>query len=94
MLIDPAKTMTWTNGKMAPVGKDSSLKTWKGDQWKLGGGTTWGWYCLRPEAEPGVLRHRQPRHVESGAASRRQQVVDDASSRATSTPAWRSGSTR
>jgi PQQ-dependent dehydrogenase (methanol/ethanol family) len=26
------------------VGKDSSLKTWKGDQWKTGGGTTWGWY--------------------------------------------------
>jgi lanthanide-dependent methanol dehydrogenase len=44
MLIDPEKTMTWTNGAMAPVGKDSSLKTWKGDQWKIGGGTTWGWY--------------------------------------------------
>ncbi len=44
MLIDPAKTMTWTDGKMAPVGADSSLKTWKGDQWKIGGGTTWGWY--------------------------------------------------
>lgn len=44
MLIDPDKTMTWTDGKMAPVGKDSSLKTWKGDQWKTGGGTTWGWY--------------------------------------------------
>ncbi len=44
MLIDPAKTMTWTNGKMAPVGKDSSLKTWQGDQWKIGGGTTWGWF--------------------------------------------------
>jgi PQQ-dependent dehydrogenase (methanol/ethanol family) len=44
LLVDPAKTMTWTNGKMAPVGKDSSLKTWQGEQWKLGGGTTWGWY--------------------------------------------------
>ena len=44
MLIDPAKTMTWTDGKMAPVGPDSSIKTWKGDQWKTGGGTTWGWY--------------------------------------------------
>ena len=49
MLMDPAKTMTWTNGKMAPVGKDSSLKTWKGDQWKLGGGTTWGWYAYDPK---------------------------------------------
>jgi lanthanide-dependent methanol dehydrogenase len=44
MLIDPEKTMTWTDGAMKPVGKDSSLKTWKGDQWKIGGGTTWGWY--------------------------------------------------
>ena len=44
MLIDPAKTTTWTDGKVAPVGADSSLKTWKGDQWKTGGGTTWGWY--------------------------------------------------
>ena len=44
MLIDPNKTMTWTDGRMAPVGADSSLKTWKGDQWKIGGGTTWGWY--------------------------------------------------
>lgn len=44
MLIDPDKTMTWTDGTLKPVGKDSSLKTWKGDQWKIGGGTTWGWY--------------------------------------------------
>jgi PQQ-dependent dehydrogenase (methanol/ethanol family) len=49
LLMDPAKTVTWTNGKMAPVGKDSSLKTWKGDQWKLGGGTTWGWYAYDPK---------------------------------------------
>jgi PQQ-dependent dehydrogenase (methanol/ethanol family) len=44
MLIDPDKTMTWTDGAMKPVGKDSSLKTWRGDQWRTGGGTTWGWY--------------------------------------------------
>ncbi|MDB6041820.1 MAG: Pyrrolo-quinoline quinone, partial [Gammaproteobacteria bacterium] len=49
LLMDPAKTVTWTNGKMAPVGKDSSLKTWKGDQWKTGGGTTWGWYAWDPK---------------------------------------------
>jgi PQQ-dependent dehydrogenase (methanol/ethanol family) len=48
MRINPATTMTWTDGKMAPVGKDSSLKTWKGDQWKVGGGTTWGWYSYDP----------------------------------------------
>jgi PQQ-dependent dehydrogenase (methanol/ethanol family) len=44
MLMDPQKTMTWTDGRMAPVGANSSLKTWQGDQWKIGGGTTWGWY--------------------------------------------------
>jgi alcohol dehydrogenase (cytochrome c) len=32
-----------------PVGKDSSLATWKGDQWKIGGGSTWGWYSYDPQ---------------------------------------------
>src|SRR5262245_45591943 len=45
MLIDPAKTTSM--GKA--VGKDSSLKTWQGDQWKIGGGTTWGWYTYDPD---------------------------------------------
>ncbi|GLK75936.1 methanol dehydrogenase [Methylopila jiangsuensis] len=45
MLIDPAKTTE--HGK--PVGKDSSLKTWEGDQWKIGGGSTWGWYSYDPK---------------------------------------------
>ncbi len=49
MLMDPEKSMTWTNGKMAPVGKDSSLKSWQGDQWKIGGGSTWGWYSYDPQ---------------------------------------------
>ncbi|RUP11026.1 methanol/ethanol family PQQ-dependent dehydrogenase [Hyphomicrobium sp.] len=44
MLIDPEKTMSL--GK--PVGADSSLKTWNGDQWKIGGGSTWGWYAYDP----------------------------------------------
>ncbi len=43
--FDPEKTMSL--GK--PVGKDSSLKTWQGDQWKIGGGCTWGWYSYDPE---------------------------------------------
>ncbi|WP_224008037.1 lanthanide-dependent methanol dehydrogenase XoxF5 [Aureimonas sp. SA4125] len=45
MLFDPEKTTAL--GK--PVGADSSLKTWEGDQWKIGGGTTWGWYSYDPE---------------------------------------------
>ena len=32
-----------------PVGKDSSIKTWEGDQWKIGGGCTWGWMAYDPQ---------------------------------------------
>ena len=32
-----------------PVGKDSSVQTWQGDQWKIGGGATWGWYSYDPQ---------------------------------------------
>ena len=45
MLIDPDKTRPGRIGK--PVGKDSSLKTWQGDQWKTGGGTHLGLVLLR-----------------------------------------------
>ncbi len=49
MLINPNKTTTWEDGKVVKVGKNSSLKTWQGYQWKIGGGTTWGWYSYDPE---------------------------------------------
>ena len=49
ILIDPKLTTTWTNGAVKPVGANSSLKTWQGDQWKIGGGTTWGWYSYDPQ---------------------------------------------
>ncbi|WP_441243413.1 lanthanide-dependent methanol dehydrogenase XoxF5 [Tardiphaga sp. 768_D3_N2_1] len=45
IMVDPEKTMAL--GK--PVGKDSSIKTWQGDQWKIGGGCTWGWTSYDPE---------------------------------------------
>ena len=44
-LMDPKKTTHL--GK--PVGKNSGTATWEGDQWKIGGGTTWGWYSYDPE---------------------------------------------
>ncbi len=44
MLIDPNTTTTWKDGSVQPVGADSSVSTWQEDQWKTGGGTTWGWY--------------------------------------------------
>lgn len=48
-IINPARTTTWADGKVQLVGKDSSLRSWSGDQWKLGGGTTWGWYSYDKE---------------------------------------------
>ncbi|NOJ39230.1 lanthanide-dependent methanol dehydrogenase XoxF5 [Bradyrhizobium australiense] len=44
IMVDPEKTTEL--GK--PVGKDSSTKTWQGDQWKIGGGCTWGWMSYDP----------------------------------------------
>lgn len=45
MIVDPEKTTSM----LKPIGKDSSLNSWKGDQWKIGGGTTWGWYTYDPD---------------------------------------------
>ncbi|MCR9146023.1 MAG: methanol/ethanol family PQQ-dependent dehydrogenase [Rhodobacteraceae bacterium] len=45
MLVDPEKTTHL--GK--PVGENSSLNSWEGDQWKIGGGTTWGWFSADME---------------------------------------------
>jgi PQQ-dependent dehydrogenase (methanol/ethanol family) len=45
ILVDPQKTTSL--GK--PIGADSSLKSWQGDQWKIGGGATWGWYSYDPQ---------------------------------------------
>ncbi|MBB5222358.1 PQQ-dependent dehydrogenase (methanol/ethanol family) [Amaricoccus macauensis] len=47
ILVDPEKTTAL--GK--PIGKDSSLASWEGDQWKTGGGTTWGWFSYDPELD-------------------------------------------
>jgi len=45
MLVDPDKTMSMLN----PIGPDSSLKSWQGEQWKIGGGSTWGWFSYDPD---------------------------------------------
>ncbi|MDE1149943.1 MAG: methanol/ethanol family PQQ-dependent dehydrogenase [Azospirillaceae bacterium] len=44
ILVDPQKTLSL--GK--PVGANSSLSTWQGDQWKTGGGAVWGWFSYDP----------------------------------------------
>ncbi|WP_375262980.1 methanol/ethanol family PQQ-dependent dehydrogenase [Palleronia sp.] len=46
-LIDPENTTHL--GK--PVGADSGTATWEGDQWQIGGGTTWGWISYDPELD-------------------------------------------
>ncbi|MBI1207749.1 MAG: PQQ-dependent dehydrogenase, methanol/ethanol family [Azospirillum sp.] len=48
VLLDPSKTLMM--GK--PIGeKDLGITTWPGDTWKIGGGTTWGWYTYDPELD-------------------------------------------
>ncbi len=47
MLVDPEKTTAL--GK--PIGANSSLDSWEGDQWQIGGGTTWGWYSYDPDLD-------------------------------------------
>lgn len=45
MMVDPQNT----TAMLQPIGKDSSLNSWQGEQWKIGGGTTWGWFSYDPE---------------------------------------------
>jgi PQQ-dependent dehydrogenase (methanol/ethanol family) len=39
----------YSTGPEAEVGFPGSEETWKGDEWKRGGGTTWGWYSYDPQ---------------------------------------------
>src|SRR5215813_9906450 len=39
----------YSTGPEAEVGFGGSVETWNGDEWKRGGGTTWGWYSYDPE---------------------------------------------
>jgi lanthanide-dependent methanol dehydrogenase len=43
--FDPQKTTAMGQ----PVGANSSIKSWEGDQWKMGGGSTWGWFSYDPD---------------------------------------------
>ncbi|NAZ37906.1 methanol/ethanol family PQQ-dependent dehydrogenase [Rubellimicrobium sp. CFH 75288] len=47
MLVDPERTTHLGE----PIGENSSLDSWEGDQWQIGGGTTWGWYSYDPELD-------------------------------------------
>jgi PQQ-dependent dehydrogenase (methanol/ethanol family) len=41
----------YSTGPEAEVGFPGSVETWKGDEWKRGGGTTWGWYSYDPDLD-------------------------------------------
>ncbi len=45
ILVDPNATTHLGEA----VGADSGTNTWEGDQWMIGGGTTWGWYSYDAE---------------------------------------------
>ncbi|MCB8837494.1 methanol/ethanol family PQQ-dependent dehydrogenase [Aurantimonas sp. VKM B-3413] len=45
MLVDPEKTTEL--GK--PVGPNSSLESWEGEQWQIGGACPWGWFSADPD---------------------------------------------
>lgn len=47
MIVDPEKTTHL--GK--PIGPNSSLDSWEGDQWKIGGSTVWGWFSYDPDLD-------------------------------------------
>ena len=71
-LIDPVQTTAL--GK--PVGPDSSTSTWQGDQWKIGGGATWGWYSYDPQLNLVYYGSGNPSTWNPVQRARRQQVVD------------------
>ena len=75
-------------------GKDLGVHTLAGRQWKIGGGTVWGWISYDPALDLIYYGTANPGPVEPRAAARRQQVDRRRSSRATPTPARRSGPTR
>jgi lanthanide-dependent methanol dehydrogenase len=45
ILVDPQKTTHLGQ----PIGENSSMQSWEGDEWQRGGGSTWGWYSFDPE---------------------------------------------
>jgi PQQ-dependent dehydrogenase (methanol/ethanol family) len=41
----------YSTGPESEVGFGGSEATWKGEEWKRGGGTTWGWYSYDPDLD-------------------------------------------
>lgn len=45
MLVDPDTTTSMGE----PIGANTGLDSWEGDEWTRGGGTTWGWFSYDPD---------------------------------------------
>ena len=45
MMVDPEQTTSMGE----PIGPNQGIESWEGDEWQIGGGTTWGWYTYDPE---------------------------------------------
>ena len=55
LLRGPGRPDCWSTRRRPPSSasrsaRTSSLKTWQGDQWKIGGGCTWGWIPTIPSS--------------------------------------------
>ena len=61
----------------APILRKSVIAKRTSDQWKIGGGSVWGWWPADFDENLMYYGQRQPRHLEPGRTSRRQQVVHD-----------------
>ena len=90
VLIGPTSSRSTRRYK----GQDLGVATWPPEQWKIGGGTVWGWISYDPELEPDLST--APATPGPGTPSQRPATTSGppASSPATPTPARRSGSTR
>jgi lanthanide-dependent methanol dehydrogenase len=45
MLVDPQETTQLGE----PIGENTGIDSWEGDEWQIGGGTTWGWFSYDPD---------------------------------------------
>ena len=65
-----ARRRTSTRRTRTTARRAMGTKTWPGEQWKNGGGTHLGLVLVRSRAEPPLLLHREPGHLESRRRAR------------------------
>ena len=75
-------------------GKDLGIKTWKPDQWKMGGGTIWGWVSYDPELNLIYYGTGNPGVWNPDMRPGRQQMVHHYLGAQSGDRPWRNGPTR